>query len=758
MDEKLIDISLAFTKAYQENYDKDPAIREMACHEALFPGILLPLRKEDYFAGRVGFSRGDYLPLDFNTQSQAQVGYVMNIPTFRVLQKEYPARAEEIEGIIAYWKKESTFVKILEEASDEIRAYQFSDGRTELDDEGYIRAGKKGHKPGSGFIAGSYDTRAAGLMPDYDKLVRLGLPGLYEEIERCEKANPARHDFYQACKTAVGIAKKSLEHYRQEALTLAGSAENDEEKRRFEEMAAVLKANQLRAPASFREAIQLVIIYKTLCRTINHGRLDVAFGDILAHDLDSGVISEEDAINMLIEFWKQINENESPYDARIMIGGLGRRNPENADRFALLAMEATRRLHAVMPVLTLRWTKTGNPALLKKAIEVIGEGAIYPTLYNDDAYVPGCEKIMHVPYEDACAYGPLGCGEMLLMGMSSGSPNSTMRFLKALEAALHNGLDGSDGLRIGPATGEAETFSTYDELEAALHAQIRAALERDVKLHLWNREIAARETAYVFPAMLMDNCLERGKGIHAGGLRYFGANVEGFGMTNTANSLAAIKKTVYDEKKLTLRELVDVLDRNFEGDEELRKELLACPKFGNNDLYVDDIKCRLEDFINTTADEIGIQNGLSWYTVANVNPGGITIGPSIAASADGRKCAETMAVGNSPTPGSDKEGMTSMLLSAAKINPGNGGVVTNMNLSRETVTSDPDKFRKMVEIYFARGGLQLNINCFSKGDLEAALEHPEDYSGLIVRVSGYSARFIDLDKITQKHIMDRTLY
>ncbi len=277
-------------------------------------------------------------------------------------------------------------------------------------------------------------------------------------------------------------------------------------------------------------------------------------------------------------------------------------------------------------------------------------------------------------------------------------------------------------------------------------------------MHLWNREIAARETAYVFPAMLMDNCLERGKGIHAGGLRYFGANVECFGMTNTANSLAAIKKLAYDEKKLTLRELVDVLDRNFEGDEELRKELLACPKFGNNDPYVDDIKCRLEDFINTTADEIGIQNGLSWYTVANVNPGGITIGPSIAASADGRKCAETMAVGNSPTPGSDKEGMTSMLLSAAKISPENGGVVTNMNLSRETVTSDPDKFRKMVEIYFARGGLQLNINCFSKGDLEAALEHPEDYSGLIVRVSGYSARFIDLDKITQKHIMDRTLY
>lgn len=758
MDEKLIDIAKNFTKAYQDHYDADPAIREMMCNRELFPGVLLPLRETDFFAGRIGISCGEYLPVDFHTQSFAQIGYMMNPATFRDLQKQYPARSEEIEEMMAYWRKEATMSKILSEATGDMHDYLFSDGRTCYDSEQFMRTLAPGKVNGAGFISGSYDTRVAGIMPDFGKLMQWGLPGMREEIDKAEANNPACGEYYRACRMAVDLTVVCCEHYRQQALALAQTASSAEKRQHFAVCAEVLEVIKHRKPETLREGIQLMVIFLTLCRTRNHGRLDETFGDLLAHDLDTGLIDEEQAVQMTMALWDIMEENEDKHDTRIIIGGIGRRNPDNADRFAMVAMEATRRRHSVMPVLTFRWSKTLDPKLLEKALELIGEGCIYPTLYNDDVYIEGCQKIMHVPYEDACAYAPLGCGEMLLMGCSSGSPNSTMRFLKALEATLHNGHDGADGKPLGIPTGEVETFTAFEDLENALQRQIRAAMERDVKLHLWNRKIAARETAFVFAGLLMDDCLKNGKGLHAGGLRYFGANTEGFGVTNTANSLAAIKKYVYDEKKYTLRQIVTMLDADYVGYEQEQKDLLSAPKYGNNDPYVDDIKTRLEDFISHTADEIGRAAGLDWYTVANVNPGGITIGPSVAASADGRNCGKPMALGNSPMPGTDVSGLTSLFLSAAKTHPDNGGCVTNMNLSRETITADPEKFRQLVLTYFAKGGLELNINCFSRGDLEAALEHPENYGHIIVRVSGYSAKFINLDPITQKHIMNRTLY
>ncbi len=259
-------------------------------------------------------------------------------------------------------------------------------------------------------------------------------------------------------------------------------------------------------------------------------------------------------------------------------------------------------------------------------------------------------------------------------------------------------------------------------------------------------------------SLLTDDCIKRGMGLHAGGVRYLGGNEEGFGVTNVANSMAAIKKLVFDEGIYTLRELVEILDKNFEGHEQDRKRLLAAPKWGNADPFVDSLKRKYEEFIHKTADELGRAVGFHYYTTANVNPGGIIIGPTIAASADGRRCGEYMAVGNSPAPGTDKSGLTATLLSAANSDPKNGGAVTNICISRELITEHRELVKNTFLTYFAEGGQQLNVNCFGRGDLGRALVEPEKYQNLIVRISGYSAKFVDLDKITQKHIMERTLF
>lgn len=751
------DLAIRLTETYKQYHDAHPALREAHFLKVLYPSILVAMKPEDIFAATFATPRGDDIPVDFNTHKLSQIAYGMNISTMKRLICQCPARAEALEEVIAYWKRESTFVKLREEAPPEIREYMYAYGRWELDEDGYYRKGKK-HAHGSGPMGGSADSRIAGLMPDYRKLMMLGIPGLRAEVAKWRDKNPDSRDFYEACDIALDVVISVCERYRREAEALAENAADAQTKENLAEAARILSVLQTRRPQTLREGMQLMVIMRMLCRTDNHGRMDVYFGDLLAHDLECGILDTEGATSLTLALWKVLDRNDGVSDSRVLIGGLGRPNEANADKFALVAIEATRRLHGIRPVLTLRYSKQQNPVLLDRALQSIGEGCIYPTLYNDDVYVKGVMEGMHVPYEDALHYAPLGCGELLLQCMSSGSPNTTMRFGKILETTLHNGRDGVDGMVNGLALGEVEAFDRYETLEDAFLAQVRFALEHDVKLQLWQRERSAKEAAFLMQALLMEDCIERGKGLLDGGLRYFGANVEGFCLTNVANSLAAIKRLVYDEKRFTLRELVHILDVDFEGYEDAHRLMLSMPKYGNNDPFVDDIRLRIETQINTIAREIGEKSEFSWYTVANVNPGGITVGPSVGASADGRHCGEVLACGNSPTPGSDRAGLTSMLLSTSKCDPKGGGYVTNMNLSRETITAHPDKFKSMVETYFSIGGMQLNINCFSRGDLERALVHPEDYPNLIVRVSGYSAKFTGLDAVTQKHILDRTVY
>ena len=758
MSEKYINLSVEFTKTYKKYINAPAEIREIMCLKTLYPFGLKDVDQKSVFAGMQnmdpisGFNK---LPVVFNPKKESQIAYFASMPTLRYYQKQYPDRADEIEEIIRFWKKESTFIKIREEAPEEIRQYLFP-YMVGLDDEEYMRKTRPGKPRGSGFISGSFDTRIAGLMPDFDLILDGGIPGLYAQIDKYEAIN-GKNDFYDAARLALELVTDTLDYYSRQLKEIIPSADR-ENKARFTDLKDILAALKERKPETLKEAMQLVAIFIVLTGIDNFGRMDVFFGDYLAKDIDSGLLDEESAIKLIMDFWNFLSNNSGAYDSRVVIGGRGRRNEKNADRFALLALEATRRIHQVKPVLTLRLYDGQNPKLYEKGIEVIAEGCIYPTLYNDDVCIKGYMQSMNVPYEDALDYTPIGCGEMVIAGKSVGSPNSTFRMLKALEAAMHNGRDGISGQMIGVPTGEIEEFDTFQKLYDAFLKQLDARLEIDAKVHAWNKKITSREAAFVLPSLFMHDCVEKGKSIFGGGVRYFGANLEGFGLTNVINSFAVIKKLVYEEKKYTLAEIADILDKNFAGFEKEKELFKSIDKFGNNKPWVDDLKLSIEEFINERANHYGRLNGFHYCTVASVNPGGIIVGPSTGASADGRGKGESFALANSPMPGTDVNGITAMLISTAKAYPANGGYVTNMNISRETIVKNKKKVGEIFKTYFKLGGLQLNINCFSRGDLEKALVEPEKYRNIIVRVSGYSARFVDLDRITQIHIMERTLY
>lgn len=759
MSEKYLRLAIKMTDTYRKYQHASPQLREVMCMKALYPEGLLDLRETDLYAGFGdvdGSSSFTRLPVVFNPKKESQGGYFCDIRAMKRYREQFPDYTAQIDEIIAFWKTESTFVKIREEAPPELREYLFP-YMMGLDENDYMRAGISGKPLGSGFISGSFDSRLAGVMPDFRIALTGGLPGLRQKVEYYAAQN-GENEFYAAARLALELIADTLAYYQKqaEALLLTAAPENRDNLRT---VARILGDLQHRAPTTLREAIQLMVILCALIFVDEFGRIDVYLGDFLAHDLDTGVLDEEGAIELIMGLWRYIHETCGAYDTRVIIGGLGRENEKNADRFALLAMEATRRFREIKPVLTLRLYEGQNPALYEKALDVIGEGCLYPTLYNDDVCVGGVMKSMDLPYEDAVDYAPLGCGEFILAnGKSVGSPNSTFRMLKALEATLHNGRDGVSGNLVGIETGEIDEFTTFDKLYDAFLRQLDARLAIDAKFHAWQREITARECGFVLMSLLMNDCIENGADLYHGGIRYFGSNLEGFGLTNTINSLAVIKQLVYDEKAYTLPELVHILDVNFEGYEEDRRRFLAVDKFGNDKTWVDAMKLPIEAFLNERATHYAKQNGLHYCTVASVNPGGITIGPSTAASADGRKCGEPFALANSPMPGTDVSGLTAMLLSTARAEPANGGYVTNMHLSRHTLQNQREKTSQLLKTYFRIGGQQLNINCFHKGDLEKALREPHNYRHLLVRISGYSARFVDLDPITQKHLMDRTVY
>lgn len=769
MNARKLDIALKATAEYKKYTGCHVAIREAKVLNVLYPDVIEPLTDTDYFFGNSVMVKGRSFYEGFDSlvtchpYAFSQIGFGIHgeqLNEFDTLKEMYPERAQEIDDLVAFWIKEATFVKMREEAPTVVRQYLYPRGEENAHRKwGYVRT-LPPRPLGAGIMSGSYDSRIAGLAPNYTDLLKLGLTGLKDKIESLKQKNTESEDYYNASIMCVDILIKTCERFRVEAQVLADNATDSVKKLRLQRIADTLYKLQHSKPDTFYEAIQLFLVYNMLSGAQDYGRLDVVFGDFLVNDLNNGILTKESAEEVMDYFWKTFSVISNVYNSRVLIGGKGRLNEENADVFALYAIEATIRGHEIRPVLTLRWYDGQNPLLFDKALEAISQGCIYPTLYNDDRNVEGCMQSMNLPYEDALKYQPLGCGEFNLSECGTGSPNTTMRFLKILEVTLHNGLDGVDGYPLGLKTGELSEFTTYEKLEEAFFEQIKDCIRRDLELHKWYKERTGKDYCAVMQSLLTDDCLARGKAIFHGGIRYFGANIEGFGVTNVANSLAAIKKLVYENNEYTLEQLVHILDVDFEGFEDDRKRFLSMPKYGNNDPYVDEIKLRVETFINNYSHKLCEETeGLTWYTVASVNPGGITIGTTIGASADGRKKATAQAVGNSSHAGTDVNGLTAMLSSAALYTDNrNGGYVTNINVSRKTMVEQREKIKSIFLTYFKMGGLQLNINCFSKGDLEKALENPEKYQNLIVRVSGYSAKFVDLPPMEQKQIMERTLF
>lgn len=737
---------ISFTKAYRDAVKRyrHPAQIELACLQAQYPAILHPIQEEDVIAGRV---QAGLVGLGIQGQTGGY-GYYIDEPkvTAALEQEAGDARyREDIHDLLVFWKTNSSYSKVLRNAPDSVKHILFSDNWKETP------------------IPASPIIRMAGAYLDYDKLISLGLPGMISETEKyARRAREAGEDYilFTCMKGALELISEVCLWYQKQAQDLVLTAPTEKRRVQLEKMAAALGNIAIKAPASMLEALQLAWIYGIMTPLLQFGRMDEYLGDWYVHDLEAGIITEEEALEMIQSYFRQIDSLDSETDCRVIVGGYGRRNPANADRLCLVAVEACRTVKEILPQFTLRFHKETPREVWDDSMRCILEGRTFPLLYNDDVLVPGVMKAYGVSRERAQTYMPLGCGEIEFDHYSFGTPSGSLNTLKILELSIRGGYEPIMDWKIGSRKKPLEECANFEEFLDIYKENLLYYIQAQAIYEKYEYEMTGRLHSFLYVSMLYDGVMESGKAIFDGGCQYLAGCLELYGVVNAVNSLAAIKRLVFEDRIVSARDLRQAMDDNFYGWSSLRRQLLDVPKYGNDENYVDQIFLEFHNWICGAISSQAEKAGLASYLAVNINnKQNTTLGRWVGATPDGRKAGMPMANANNPSSGTDKNGITAMLNSILKARHDNhAGMVQNLRLSRETFSGNYEKTEGLIKNYFERGGAHLMITVVGREDLKNAMERPEDYQDLIVRVGGLSARFVQLNRDVQQELYDRTTY
>lgn len=718
------------TRVYQDSENCSPAIREARCVQVMSRFEFMPILDGDLLAGRkrvvpVGFSNEPLL-------GRSVCWFYDRVRAAEALEAEGATdeQKQEVAALLDFWATVETRARLRQRYDQDLAQAMPEDIYWEHSQVAFPLY------------------RVVGAYMDYPKLLRLGLDGMRSQLRQYRDKSP-RNDFYEACLMALDTLSAVCLRYAQQAQAQGKTA-----------LAQALTHISADAPRTFLEAMQLAWLYSLISGVLNYGRMDDYLGDFLQQDLACGRITRQEALEQICSLWRLIDARKTVFHGRVIIGGKGRHNEAAADEFALLAIEASGIVAEAEPQLSLRFYRGQDPRLMEKALDVIGQGCTYPILYWDDVNIPSVQKAFNVSCEQAEDYVFFGCGEYVLNKRSIGSPNGVINLLKALEVTIFNGYDLRDrkdmGLKLGALTEHGDFASFY----AAYKQQLEYYCRMLARQQQMEYDICAEDGAFLYISMLMDDCLERGKALCDGGVRYLGGTLETYGNINTANSLFAIKDLVFDRKLITPELLMEALKADFVGFEAEQRLLRQAHKYGNDQDDVDALAADLHEFVCKTVRNLKEITRMHSYMVVIINNEANTIlGRFTAASADGRKAYTPMANANNPVGGTDVCGVTAMLNSLVKLRTDiHAGAVQNLTFSREFFCGNREKLKAVLEGYFQSGGQQAMINVLGRGDLLAAMEHPEDYPNLMVRVGGFSARFVTLSPDVQREIASRTLY
>ena len=710
-------------------------IREVECLKVLYPTLFRKITDQDLIAGRT-----DFLPIGFGcVTSLGGVGHYCVFKKLRAFQQQLDeTERKRVDTLYDYWLDHDLKTQFNKEVLTEDTLGMFIDCEYPM-------------------IA---TARLSGMMLDYPKLLDKGIGGLRSDLQEKLKEQPD-NNFYKAGIQCLDIFVDCASHLQQDAREQMASA-NMKRQKELERICQALENIKEKKPGTFHEAMQLFWLFALLAGVINYGRLDDYLGPYLVADLKSGRLTDEEAYRYIHSLWTMIENRRTTVNGRIIVGGKGRKHPKEADVFLHIAMKVAKNCRYVEPQFTLRFDKDTSEEIWDEALDALGAGATYPTLYNDDVNVPAVMYGMRVDEKAAEQYVPFGCTEFVIQGQSTGTPNICINLLKLLTIYMNDGIDPIDGKRkSGPVPlKKLEEYQTFEEFYDGYKALLDYYLDLSVKAQYHSYEVMNQHVSFLFTSLLTDDCIARGKALLDGGVRYLGGTNETYGNINTSDSLWVIRDLVFNQKKYMLRQLNDAMLANFNGYEALRKDCLNCDKYGNDLETADTMANDLYEFVAKGVRDRGIAIGMQYFLIViSNNQLNTEWGNRTAASPDGRLSCMYMNPANNPQGGANKSGPTAMLNSLAKFDAKyHGGSVQNIKFSPSMFNENRAVIKSLFKTYFAKGGCHLMVTVVDKGVLEDAVEHPENYPDLIVRVSGFSAVFVDLSPNIQQELLSRVLY
>jgi formate C-acetyltransferase len=392
-------------------------------------------------------------------------------------------------------------------------------------------------------------------------------------------------------------------------------------------------------------------------------------------------------------------------------------------------------------------------------MRIIRTGFGQPSVFNTDEIIQELLRQGKL-VEDARNGGASGCVETGAFGKECYILTGYFNMPKVLEITLNNGLDPRTRKKIGLETGDPTKFSSFDELFEAFKKQLSYFVDVKIKGNNVIEQLYTEHLPVPFLSLLIDDCVSKGKDYNDGGARYNTSYIQGVGLGTTADSLAAIKYNVFDERHITMKELLDAMKTNFAGHESFRQRLLnKAPKYGNDDDYVDQIMKSIFEVYFEAID--GRPNTKGGNYRINLLPTTVHIyfGKVVGATPDGRKAGEPLSEGVSPVQGADRKGPTAVIKSVAKIDHvRTGGTLLNQKFTPQLLADEigMNKLAQLVRTFFKLDGHHIQFNVVNSDMLRDAQKHPEKYRDLIVRVAGFSDYFVDLSVDLQNEIIKRT--
>jgi pyruvate formate-lyase/glycerol dehydratase family glycyl radical enzyme len=625
-------------------------------------------------------------------------------------------------------------------------------------------------------------------------LLRNGLNGIIDRIKarlkeiEADEALPVEEYVEQrytlegmliAAEATINFAKR----YSAKAKELASAEKDEKRKQELLKIAEVCDWVPTNPARTLHEAIQTyyfaMMISKQIESTEALGgghRVDVIFNPFYQKDKSEGRITREEAEELveclLIKFneWALLFPADSQQavgggeinDKNITIGGVTPSGEDATSEFSFIILDAAEALRLPLPSLAVRYHKNIPPDFISRAIDVVRTGIGHPAFYNDSVYVPWLQSTGY-SLETARSYGLSVC----VIGLIQDGENiqtqhaiaGVINLSKCLELAFYQGKDKDKygGKQLGVKTPDLKNATSIEEIMDAYLQQVGHVCRAIGQIDNLRSLILEKYVPQVFCSILTDGCVEKGKDCLT--FSKNGSNRILFtGTTNVANSLAAIKKFVFEDKSITMTELIEACRTNFEGKEDLRQALInKAPKYGNDDDYVDKLAAEVHVKSNEAAKTAKDRWGFPFYLDAGIGGGYFSASLNCGALPDGKLDGEPTADGShSPTCGTDKLGPTAVLKSAGKIPFTYHTLLNQKFLPKFLEGEEKQKFAQYLRSWFDLGIGHIQFNVVDKTTLLDAQVHPENYADLVVRVAGYSAYFVDLTKALQDDIIRRT--